>query len=283
MAVMLNFQDIHQQSLYPSHIAGTTAFDPLGRTWIYLQAAATITKGQILRPFSTMGIVLNADVDAAAAANTYRVTATGDFATSNLIDAHFLTERSLANKGHLYWLWIDAGAAQGQGGPIVNRVDDDRVDVYWINSTDGRIDSALTTSSDYVVQTETRVTPTDAAEDRAIAVAQQAVTDEYWFWGLHKGKGVVYLDTDGAAVDTGDMRLIPSTTAGQAVGTTGTATTSEVFASFGISLVGDQTADGLILANINCDWTWPFSRDASLYIPARWDAGNLSAAWPRLS
>lgn len=277
----LTYGDIYQQSSAPSHLAGSIAEDPNGRLWMYVQASEALRRGDVVRPAGTMGIVRDADVDAASAADTYQVTATGDFATSLLVDASFLSERNLNNKGHQYFLEIDAGAAQGQVGAITARTDDNNVNVWWWNSTDGRIDTALTTSSDHVVWTWSRVAACDAAADLAVGVAQFAITDEYWFWLAYKwGPFIARIDTDATAIQTDDRGLIPTTTTGECGGLTGTGTTAEIAAMFGRSII-DVTGDGQLLCGLHCDWTCPFVRNAG-YISTFYAAASTQAAWPRL-
>lgn len=265
-----HFLDFHKTDSSPSHPAGTTVMDDLGRIWKYVQASATVAQGNVLMLNSGTGVILDADVDAAAAVDTIRVTATGDFATTTLVNPHYTT----AN-GHKYWLWINAGAAQGQGGIITNRVSDDAVDVYWVNSNDGKIATALTTSSDYIVINDTRVALTTGATTTPVGVAQTAVTDEYWFWMLVWGRGVVLLDTDDNAITSDDQILIPSaSTAGYAQGSTGTLAAADVGAQIGRSFV-DQDADGLVLVDVTTWLNRPYSANAM------WIPNDVTFAYPR--
>jgi len=272
--LQLTYQLVHEQSARPSFKAGALGQTEDGRIWKYLQASEALSQGSVVTKMNSTGIVLNADVDAAAAADTRRVTATSDFTTTALTDtwANSAANEDIRRHGHTYYLWIDAGDAQGQGGIIYNRVSDDAVDVYWRTSNDGKISTALSATSDYVVIVHTRVELTDAATDLATAVAQSAVTDEYWFWGLVNGPGVVLLDTSENPVQSDDLALIPASNLGAngyAQGTTGTATTAELAAVFARTF-GDQDADGLIHANINCLWTDPYFED-SIPLPENFD------------
>ena len=209
---LLTAQDLATESIQPLQKAGTINTDYLGRTWAYVQASEALAQGDALVPESYA--VIDADVDSAADADTRRVTGTGDFTTTALADMSGPLVKSAAGailqhpNGNIYWLWINAGAAQGQGGPIIARVDDNNVDVYWANSNDGKIATALTTSSDYVVFTSTRVKKSDAAIGvdtvGGFVQMQAGITDEYWFWGLIKGWGVGKIDTSDAVIAAGE-------------------------------------------------------------------------------
>lgn len=219
--------------------------DEDGRWWIYLQASVTLAQGNAVEPASYAAI--NADVDAAAAVDTIRVTGTGDFTAATLVDM----TPTLKN-GHIYTLWIDAGAAQGQGGPIIRRVDNNNVDVYFINSNDGKIATALTTTSDFIVYTLTRIkkaTTVHATLVLGYVQRQGGITDEYWFWALAKGEGLGLIDTSGTAIVGGT----PVTT-GPDDGTlegVDTSAAAEAFFRSGYGIL-DQDADGLIPIVADC-------------------------------
>lgn len=274
--------DAANPTKYPSTNCGMVACDEAGRLLKYGQASATLSQGNVLRKMNNTGIHTNADVDVAAAADTRNVTGTGDFATTALIDANTAadTVRSTFYKGlgHKNWLWIDAGATQAQGGPIVQRVSNNEVKVYWWNSNDGKIATALTTSSDYVVENSTRWELTTAPGDLCSGVAQTAFTDEYFGFVQTYGRGLVLFDTDDSVINTADLRLIPSdTTDGYSEGTTGTATAAEVLSVIGVSLI-DQTADGVVLCDFVIQfWTGPYVQNsANAYV-----SSNLDNAYPK--
>jgi len=261
---LLTAQDLATESIQPLQKAGTINTDYLGRTWAYVQASEALSQGDALVPESYA--VIDADVDAAADADTRRVTGTGDFTTSALADmAGPLVKNSSGAilqhpNGNIYWLWINAGAAQGQGGPIIARVDDNNVDVYWANSNDGKIATALTTSSDYVVFTSTRVKQCDAAAGTdtvgGFVQLQAGITDEYWFWALIKGWGLGSIDTSDSVIAAGEP-IVTGTTDATIQGITvgggsyAAAQTTELAHQIGIGAF-DQDADGVIPIYANC-------------------------------
>lgn len=266
--LMLTPQELHVQSSTPKVNAGRIAEDEYGRIWIYLQASEALSFGNVVKP---MWVVLNEDVDASAAADTRRVTATGDFTTTNLVN---IASRDLPH-GHIYHLFINAGAAQGQGGVITQRIDNNNVDVYWETSNDGKIATALTTSSDYIISCLSRILKITGATDLPIAVAQMDFTDEYWGWLLYIGKGYVLLDqTDGVPDATGHGIIPAASDSGKCQGHTGTPTTDELLSTFGRALGNaEQDADMIIPALINCSWTVPVGYSG---VPA-----NINSDWPR--
>lgn len=265
---MLTPQELHVQTSTPKVNAGRLALDEYGRTWIYLQASEALSFGNIVMPLWS---VKNADVDAAAAADTRRVTGTGDFTTTILKD---IASRDLPH-GHIYHFHIDAGAAQGQGGVIMRRISDNQVDVYWETSDDGKIGTALTTSSDFIVSCLSRVAKTTEPTDLVIAAAQMDITDEYWFWGLYIGKGYVLLDYSDGVPLTAGRGLIPSTTTdGYVSGTTNPPDAPEALSTFGRGMgAAAEDYDGLIQALMNCQFTVPVGFSG---VPA-----NTDANWPK--
>jgi len=254
---LLTAQDLATESIQPLQKAGTISTDYMGRTWAYVQASEALAQGDALVPESYA--VIDADVDSAAAADTRRVTGTGDFTTTALADmAGPLVKDSSGAilqhpNGNVYWLWINAGAAQGQGGPIIARVDDNNVDVYWANSNDGKIATALTTSSDYVVFTSTRVKKSDAAIGvdtvGGFVQMQAGITDEYWFWALIKGWGLGKIDTSDAVIAAGEA-IVNGTDDGTVNGIA-TGTAAQLAHQIGIGAF-DQDADGVIPIYANC-------------------------------
>mgnify|MGYP006407354471 CR=1 FL=1 len=254
---LLTAQDLATESIQPLQKAGTVNTDYLGRTWAYVQASEALAQGDALVPQSYA--IIDEDVSATAAADTRRVTGTGDFTTTALADmAGPLVKNSSGAilqhpHGNIYWLWINAGAAQGQGGPIIARVDDNNVDVYWANSNDGKIATALTTSSDYVVFTSTRVKKSDAAIGvdtvGGFVQLQAGITDEYWFWALIKGWGVGKIDTSDAVIAAGEA-IVNGTDDGTVNGIA-TGTAAQLAHQIGIGAF-DQDADGVIPIYANC-------------------------------
>ena len=254
---LLTAQDLATESIQPLQKAGTISTDYLGRTWAYVQASEALTQGDALVPESYAAI--DATVDTAVDADTRRVTDSGVFTTTALADmAGPLVKNSSGAilqhpNGNIYWLWINAGAAQGQGGPIIARVDDNNVDVYWANSNDGKIATALTTSSDYVVFTSTRVKQCDAAAGTdtvgGFVQMQAGITDEYWFWALIKGWGLGKIDTSDTAITAGEA-IVTGTVDATIQGIT-TSTAAELAHQIGIGSM-DQDADGVIPIYANC-------------------------------
>lgn len=259
-AVNGQYQNVAQASPSPSAQAGTLYEDGFGRVWGYFQASAALSAGNVCRLINNHGVVRDADVDAVAEADTIRVNGTGDFTTTLMISANDgSTNANEDGLGHQYFLFIDAGASQNQGGPVRVRVDDNNIDVYWETSSDGKIATALTTSSDFILYTLSRVELTTDPDDIAVCVPQIAVTDEYWFWGLMYGHGYVLLDTSDSAITDDDRIVIPSaTTDGYAEGATGTITAAEVASAFGRAIF-DCTQDGLVPVLINTLWAHPMA------------------------
>lgn len=286
MSELITYAQLSAESAVPQMHCGTVRTDPYGGEWKLIQATTAIAKGALVRAVNNTGIVINQDIDAAAAAGTQKVTGTGDMTTTALVNADFGAYAStvsvedaheIAAHGHSYFFGTDDGAQQGQWGCVFKRYDNDSVDVYFWHSTTGKINTALTASADYVIFTKTRVEYTTEPTDMTVGVAQKAITANYFAWVKVFGPAVVLLDTDDNPVQTDDQMLIPSTTTdGYASGTSATITAAEVAASIGRAVI-DQTADGMIYADINTlYWTAPFIANSPYY-----GMGNRDKEWPQ--
>jgi hypothetical protein len=263
--------DFSAESSTPRVQAGTFLTDAYGRTWAYVQAEEALLQGDALEIQSFQGgLYIDADVDAAAAADTRNVTGTGDFTAAALPDGNYAT----AN-GHQYWLWVNAGAAQSQGGPITARISDNEVSVYWTTSPDGKIETALTTSSDYVVFASTRVKKTDASVGTGriggFVQRQGGVTDEYWFWALVRGWGIGRIDTSDSALVTSDG--IVSGTADGLVQGLDTSAAAELQAIVAYAVI-DSDVDGEIPILAACP---------DLFRPLPGAPSNVSNTYPSMS
>ena len=254
---LLTAQDLATESIQPLQKAGTVNTDYLGRTWAYVQASEALVQGDALVPESYA--ILDSNVTEIVAADTRRVKSASEFTTTALADMAGPLVKSAAGailqhpNGNVYWLWINAAASQGQGGPIIARVDDDYVDVYWVNSNDGKIATGLTLSSDYVVFTTTRVKKSDAAIGvdtvGGFVQIQAGITDEYWFWALIKGWGLGKIDESDPAILAGEA-IVNGTDDGTVNGIA-TGTAAQLAHQIGIGAF-DQDADGVIPIYANC-------------------------------
>ena len=254
---LLTAQDLATESIQPLQKAGTVNTDYLGRTWAYVQASEALVQGDALVPESYA--ILDSNVTEVVAADTRRVKSASEFTTTALADMAGPLVKSAAGailqhpNGNVYWLWINAAASQGQGGPIIARVDDDYVDVYWVNSNDGKIATGLTLSSDYVVFTTTRVKKSDAAIGvdtvGGFVQIQAGITDEYWFWALIKGWGLGKIDESDPAILAGEA-IVNGTDDGTVNGIA-TGTAAQLAHQIGIGAF-DQDANGVIPIYANC-------------------------------
>lgn len=245
-AQILSPQDINEISSTPKFRAGTYMQDWLGRTWGYFQASVALVQGNAIEPESYA--IQTGTVETSAAVDTRRIKDTGKFTTTKLVDMAPDTKN-----GHLYKLWINGGAAMGQGGPIYNRVDNDYVDVYFINSDDGKADVLITTSSTFTVYTLTRVkkaTTVHATRVLGFVQRQAGITDEYWFWALVEGEGLGLIDHSETAI-TGGAPIITSADDGYIEGVNTTTPGAEPFYTCGYGIM-DQAATDLVPIVASC-------------------------------
>lgn len=261
----LSWQELWRESdpFKPSVKLGSLRTDENGGIWRYIQGNAAMAKGDLVMKHVVTGIVaaLDADIDTASINHSLggaRFYDANNFTAANLkgnwFDANPVDGSTLyAGLGHDYWIGIDAGAAQGQWGYIYNRESTgDYVDAWVVTSSTspGRLDTALTTSSDYIVYTDSLCIKTTAATDVVVGVAQKAITADCCAWTLVKGKGIIGWIT-AADLTTDDQALIPTSTAGKCGAISGSPAAVEVLAMVGRACSLDITADGTIFADID--------------------------------
>lgn len=243
-------------------VAGAIRTDKkTGLTLILLQAHEALSFGDLCTPLNGTGLILNADVDAAAAIDAIEFTATGDFTTTALAGSAAVG----VDGGHILRGFFDVnGTGVGQGFVVRKRVDDNTLRIYvetnlLIPSPDGKIVVAThATDTDYVIFTKTRVEQTDAATDIPIAICpvSDGVAANEWFWGVYEGDFHVLFKGASTTLRS-NLVLIPGSTAGYAFGTAATATTLEMNVAFGKSNAGvDCVTDCLLPCNVNFRKLW---------------------------
>lgn len=260
-------QELGAESEFPKHLGGQYGHDHFGRVWVYFQAEEVLVQGDALEVQSYAKI--NADVDAAAAVNTRRVTGTGDFTTANLVGM-FGLDSNHEKGGHVYIFWTDENTAPGQGGPIIKRVDDNLIDVYFVQSDDGLISVAFTTSTDFKVFTLSRLqkaATVHISPHVAYVQRQAGFTDERWGWALVQGLGVTNHDSSETALVAGD-KVITSADNGTVEGAVDTTATEGYYGS------------GTAILNPDADALVPFIANAQINIAPFYTPGNLRTAYP---
>jgi hypothetical protein len=294
-SVPLSFQEVWRESQYPSMKLGSIGNTPCGSLWQYQQASEALSQGnpvcKVGAAAVNAGIVIAQETltgaSAVSAVNTRRINdSSGNFTVANMPAGWFKNGTDEAanvrpdryiDLGHSYFLQIVDGAAQGQMGVIYNRASDTAVDVWWMHSDDGKLDVATSTSSEYVVTTNTRVKQSDAAEDQVpMGVVQRngGVTDEYFFWSLIKGRGVVLWDT--AVALGGDYALtVSSAEAGTVEAMSATPVSAEVLSYVGRTAVDSDSDGSKILADI--DVIRNVNPENRVPLPV-----SLDLAWPQM-
>jgi hypothetical protein len=266
---ILTAQDLAAESISPLQQAGTFNTDYLGRTWAYVQASEALSQGDAVTITNSTSTYIGANtaVTTNQSAVGRTVTASTIFTNTYQTGVVYMMAAPLEKdasgnliahpNGHVYWFWVDADAAdgtEGQGGPIVKRNDANSVDVYFVNSSTGKSATALTTNSNFLTLTTTRVKKAaDTAGESQIGgfvQRQGGVTDEYWFWALVKGYGVATHDLSTAIVP-GKTIQAPGDASGKIIGTTDS-DTSELPYMGGVGLMTIADADGLVPILADC-------------------------------
>lgn len=267
---ILSAQDIAIVASTPKMPAGRYARDDTDRLWVYVQASEVLVQGDTLVKVAQAG---NDNGLAAAALDTRRLTDTGNspWTTTALIGASFL-----ALDGHVYWVWIDDGTGPGQGGPILNRIDDDNIDFYNTVSDDGLLSAALDTTSDYTFWTNSRVAQSagTAGTERVGGFVQHqaGITIDSWFWALVEGEGLASQDDSGSDIVL-DAGIVSGDEPGTVQGLT-PATEEEVASICGYGRVNTSGADATTPILAACTRIFGRMTDAP---------SNLNTAYPSRS
>jgi hypothetical protein len=192
--------DIGLTDTAAQYTLGAKHEDERGRVFRYVQASGAVTAGAVLQQTDVLSLAVNADVDAAQAANTRVMTGTGDFTVGT-------------EDGRV--VYIDAGTGAGQGR-FIERVQDAntiRISEAWT--------TALATDADFVVFSPYIVEDHAAGATGVCGVAVVAIAASSFGWV--QTEGLCMVDIDGSQDPIVANRLV---TAGTAV-----AGTAEGFAT----------------------------------------------------
>lgn len=287
----LTWQELWRESEAnkPGFKAGSFAMDEAGSIWRYIQANAAIAKGDLVMKHVVTGVVaaLNGVCQAASTNHSgggARIQLADGVATAanfkgNWFDPDPSDGATRYNgKGHDYWISITTSTGAGQVGYIYNRDQSasDYVDAWIITSSTspGRLDTALSATSEYEVYTDSLCVKTTTATDRVVGVAQKAITSGCFAWTLVKGKGIIGWDTDATALAADDQLIIPTATAGKAGGGAATPDAVTTLAHVAFACSQDIEADGFIHADI--DVLRQVSPANTLFMPS-----DKLYEWPR--
>jgi hypothetical protein len=181
--------------------------------WVHLKAGVAILQGDAL--MSTGDISVTSNSTLAEAVGTQRIRASGahNFLTEN---ADAIGDLNIDNK-NLYneklIVYVYDGSGEAQVG-YVKTITATELTVEWLTSTDGKLKTALSTSSDFNFAAPWRAVKCTAGEG-CVGIAQFDVAINKYFWALRKGFGVGRVTTGSgltAVVVNGELGL--SATAG---------------------------------------------------------------------
>lgn len=162
-----------------SHQLGQRIADAWGREWVYPKAEVAIEQGEAV--MSEMAVDSYDNLPAAIAADTQTFTDTG---------ATYVTNGVTANM----YLSIDDATGEGQLALIKSVTSETELEVEWITSDDGKLDTALSTDTDYTIFAPWFV-ELATTDKQVAAIAQVDVAANSYFWGLTYGVGLVRCDT----------------------------------------------------------------------------------------
>lgn len=213
-------------------------------TWMYCYADAAFVEGNILTPKAA---VAYDTVCSGAAAESYE----GDYYPANAIiydsgSAFSLTVNQYAG----CYLVVDSGTGVGQCAKILKN---SATKLYLDHAFDTTL---LIANSDITIMYPTWWNRKSVASETAhpiVAIAQQAVTQYYYFWAVVKGWAKVLV---GASAAAGGLLIAGDDTAGTAaIAGAGAEATIELYApglGFGHCKLGTDTADTTTWAIVNC-------------------------------
>jgi len=225
--------DILADDATPGFALGTRYCPGDGREFVYVEAIAALAAGNPVQieDLITGPYLADADVDAAAAAGTDTLTATGDFAA--------LTADQLVNAV----VYINgAGLADGMGQVriIKNRLDDNTIQVTEPWTT------ALTTNSDYVIFRPFGVSPKAATALTSPGIAQGVITINQFGWVQTKGLGHVLVDGSQDPILLGEVVTCGTAVAGTAQGrVAGGLTVGDLQGKLGVGVADTAAVDAL--------------------------------------
>lgn len=225
--------DATQTATDRQYAPGTRLIHNDGREFVYVEATAAIAAGNPVQVTDVLSLLVDADVDAAAAIGSDTLTGTGDFTS--------ITAAQLAFAA--VYINVDPGA--GQHRFVKQRIDDDtiRVTEAW--------DVALTTSSDYVIYRPWAVEPKAATALPARGIAQVAIASGSFGWVQTQGLGNVLVDTSQDPLIAGEIVAVGTAVAGTAQGRTAAAlAAADLGSSLGTAVI-DVVTDDLAPIYIN--------------------------------
>jgi hypothetical protein len=200
-----------------------------GREFVFCEAGGTIAAGNPVQQEDVLSYLINADVDAAQAVGTVRMTGTGDFTA--------YTAGGL--EGAV--VYIDgATAAAGSGQQrFIRRV----VDANTIEITEAWT-TALTTGADYIVYRPFVVQAKAATQLATPGVAQVAIADGSFGFIQTKGLGHALIDGSQDALVANEVCTVGEAVAGTVQGLTNAATTADdIAAKVGVAVADVGTQD----------------------------------------
>ena len=212
-----------------------------GKIWVYMKANVALKQGEAVTIQTLWGGALDDVFDAASAGSIYLKRASGgttNLATNlpGLQNDYEYKERPI--------IYAYSGTGHGQMGVIVE-VLEDRFEVEWLTSDDGKLKTATAATTDFHVYAPyLAIKATDEVQGvvgfpQVIAIAK----DEY-FWALHKGNGIGRrIKGTTAGIAHGAGLQASDTTAGLLEGLSGDTHTEAVAFSMTAVAINDATID----------------------------------------
>ncbi len=193
----------------------------VGNVYVLCKAATTIVAGQVVYSATMHNSAEVSGTVTAIAATTSKILAdTGEFAS----DAYDLD----------YLVYINDGDGEGQLNRVHKVLDDDSIECVdkWA--------TALAVGDTYDIFAPFIMSPNTTDGYTGQAIAQTAVTADYYFWGQVKGVGIAKCDASAAAIYPGG-KVIPAAVAGLVAGIAATDATDG--AGFQRTAVGTGIVD----------------------------------------
>lgn len=166
-----------------------------GRIWSFVKAKEVLKKGNPLA--SDLALLSLTDKFKAAPAGSAAVEYAGTDAGDNFLE-QLKAVPPVSQYRAKAILNITGGTGVDQSA-IIHRIYAKKLDVEWLNTTDGRLVTALATNTDATIEVPWLVEKAGTGS-AVVGFAQDDIAKDQWFWMLVEGQGY-YLS--GAAIAAG--------------------------------------------------------------------------------
>lgn len=173
-------------------VLGARDWDQWQREWVYLKAGVVLEQGEGLMSNMSIGTIIT-NLDTVSAAGSDLITDTGStFETDGVLTGMMIS--------------VHGGTGLGQFGIVLEVQSETVLRIQWLSSGDGKLDTALDTTSDLTVFAPW-LGILCANDKTCIGFAQIDVALNSFFWALVNGIGYGVMDTSVAMAENDPLTI----------------------------------------------------------------------------